>query len=62
MVQPRRYSGEQIHFVLSRIVRNIKNADIITQYNKHYAEVGGHITGKQLKYVRLTYGTDPAFG
>ena len=61
MVQPRRYSREQILFVLD-MVGVVKNADIIERYNIEFASQNSRINDKQLKYLRLTYGTDPNYG
>jgi hypothetical protein len=58
---PRRYTKEQILFVMDRLDR-VKNSDIVNQYNARFRSVGGEITKKQLKYLRLTYGTDPSYG
>jgi hypothetical protein len=64
MVQPRRYTPEKIRFVMERIGL-MKNATILAEYNDHFHQgddESRHLTAKQLKYLRLTYGTDPAFG
>ncbi|KAB5549938.1 hypothetical protein GE09DRAFT_1223741 [Coniochaeta sp. 2T2.1] len=57
--QPRRYSEEQIEFVLDRIANRQDIRTILSAYNACY---NPQVTLSQIKYIRNIYGRDPLWG
>ncbi|KAB5578390.1 hypothetical protein GE09DRAFT_1280757 [Coniochaeta sp. 2T2.1] len=57
--QPRRYSEEQIQFVLDRIINRQDIRTILSAYNARYTP---QVTLNQIKYIRNIYGRDPLWG
>jgi hypothetical protein len=60
MTGGRRYTDEQIIFVLQRNMNSIPPKEIIKQYQEHYD--APDFGRAQYKYIKNTYGDHPDFG
>lgn len=53
------YSKEEILFVLRRIVKKIRQSQIVDEYRKRF---GKALNPNQIRYIKNKYGKDPDYG